>query len=165
MQKLLRKLSPATVCPELLKRLDAPGAPSEVVLYDVYGIANNFEIGSTDKGNFVKFKGQFEARTTDGEVYVSGAVFLQQPYEDMLFGQLEGIKGQDPNGSVQFGCRVSIVPPAKGKVSSTGYEYRCTPLLQSAESPLDSVRALVSKASEALALPATTSKVKSASAK
>lgn len=153
MKKLVRKISPATVCPNSLQRLDVAGAPSEVVLYDVYGIASSFQLGTTDKGDFIKFRGQFEAVTPDGDIVSSGAVFLQQPYEDMLFGMMEGIKAQDPNGVVQFGCRVSIVPPAKGKVSSTGYEYQCAALLESSESPLETVRALVNKSRELLALP------------
>lgn len=154
MQNLLKKLSPATVCPAALKRLDQPGSPSEVHLYDVYGICNSFKTGSTDKGPWLQFKGQFEAVTADGEAYLSGAVFLPQPFEDMLFGQLESAKSADPNGSVQFACRVSIVPPQKGKVSATGYEYRCMPLLTDQESPLKNLRALVAGAREALALPA-----------
>ncbi len=154
MQKLVRKISPSTVCPDLLKRLDVNGAPSEVVLYDVYGITNAVKHGTTDKGDWIQFKGQFEAVTLSGEVFISGAVFLQKPYEDMLFSQLSDVKSSDPNGSVQFACRISIVAPPKGKPSSTGYEYRCTPLLHNQDSPLDSIRALVSGVRESLALPA-----------
>lgn len=150
MQNLLKKISPATVCPDKLKRLDQPGSPDEVVLYDVYGICNNFRTGSTDKGNWLQFKGQFEAQTPDGEVFLSGAVFLPQPFEDMLFSQLEGAKLADPNGSVQFACRVCLVPPVKGKVSATGYEYRCMPLLPDQDSPLKGIRALVAEAKSKL---------------
>lgn len=154
MNKLLRKIAPATVCPEKLVRLDQPNSPSEVVLYDVYGITNSFRLGKTDKGDFIQFKGQFEAQTPQGEIFASGSLFLQQPFEDMLFSQLESVKSQDPNGVVQFACRISLVPPTKGKVSATGYEYQCIPLLQSHDSPLDSIRSLVANAREALALPA-----------
>lgn len=143
--KLVKKISPRTVCPELLKRLDQPGAPKEIVLYDIYGLTNTTRTGTTDKGDWLQFKGQFEAIVdSSGEVFNSGAVFLPQPFQDMLYGELSKAKEGDPNASVQFACRVSIVPPTPGKVSATGYEYMCMPLIDAAEeSPLAHMRKLI----------------------
>lgn len=154
MQKLLRKLAPATVCPDKLKRLDIEGAPTEVMLYDIYGIAVKTRAGKTDKGEWTQFKGQFEAVTEDGEVFGSGACFVPQPFEDMLFGQLAQAQEADPKATVQFACRVSIVPPVKGKPSATGYEYRCMPLVEAAESsPVAALRNLVKEKRSLLAAP------------
>jgi hypothetical protein len=80
--QLLKKISPATVCPNLLKRLDVDGAPKEVILYDVFGITNSFKTGTSDKGSWLQFKGQFEAITTDGEVFGAGGLFIAQPFEE-----------------------------------------------------------------------------------
>lgn len=143
--KLLKKISSQTVCPDLLTRLDVAGAPRELVLYDVYGMVADIKRGSTEKGEWLKFTGQFEAIVDKtGEIYQSGAIFIPQPFEDMLYSEVCRAKEADPNGTVQFACRVSIVPPTKGKVSATGYEYRCTPLIDSSEeSPLAKMRKLI----------------------
>lgn len=151
---LLRKISPATVYGEL-QRLDIPGAPEEVTLYNVYGIANKVRTGHTDKGDWVSFKGQFEAMKPDGELFMSGQVFLPQPFEDMLFSQLTQAQQQDEKASVQFAVRVFCVAPKKGKPSATGYEYRCEPLIESSEtSPILSLREQVQAKMKALAPPA-----------
>jgi hypothetical protein len=144
MQNLIKKISPNTITADRLQRLDLAGAPTEVILYDLYGIVHGIRKGTTDKGEWTQFRGQFEAQTLEGEIFGSGACFVPQPFEDMLYSQVMSAKEADPNASVQFACRVSIVPPAKGKVSATGYEYRVKPLIDNPSSPLDGVRQLVS---------------------
>ncbi len=152
--KLLRKISPATVY-DTLPRLDIPGAPTEKVLYDVYGMTNGVKSGSTEKGDWLSFKGQFEAVTPDGELFASGQVFLPQPFEDMLYSQLKDAQGADDKASVQFAVRVFIVAPKKGKPSAVGYEYRCQPLIDAQESsPIAALRNQVKTATLALAAPA-----------
>lgn len=154
MQKLLRKISPKTVCPDALRRLDASDSPKEVMLYDVYGVTNKIRTGSSDKGEWIQFKGQFEAVTEAGEIFASGACFLPQPFEDMLYGQLQQAQEADAKSTVQFACRVTIVPPAPGKPSATGYEFRCMPLVESAEtSPVAALRAHVMEQRKALSAP------------
>lgn len=138
---LLRKISPATVFPEGLPRLDVEKAPKEFHLYNVYGIASGTKSGTTDKGEWLSFKGQFEAVKEDGQIYASAQVFLPQPFEDMLLAQLVRAQEADEKASVQFAVRVYLVPPKAGKPSSTGYEYRCEPLIEAAEtSPLSALR-------------------------
>lgn len=143
--KLLKKISSATVCPDQLKRLDVDGAPKEVILFDVFGMVADVKRGTTQMGEWLKFTGQFEAIVDKtGEVFQSGAIFIPQPFEDMLYAELCRAKEADPNGSVQFACRVSIVPPPKGKPSAVGYEYRCTPLIDASEdSPLARMRKII----------------------
>lgn len=154
MQKLLRKISPKTVCPEVLTRLDIPGAPAEKMLYDVYGVTNKVRTGKGDKGEWIQFKGQFEAVTESGEIFASGAVFLPQPFEDMLYGQLAQAQEADEKATVQFACRVSIVQPTPGKPSATGYEFRCMPLVESTDaSPVAALRAHVQEQRKLLAAP------------
>lgn len=147
--KLLRKISPASIMNETggqIPRLDQPNGPTEFALYNVYGIASKLRTGVTDKGPWTSFKGQFEAVTPDGEVFISGQVFLPQPFEDMLMSSLQQAQQQDDKASVQFAVRVFCVPPQKGKPSATGYEYRCESLIESVESsPLADLRAKVAE--------------------
>lgn len=155
--KLLRKISPASVLNETgasIPRLDQKDSPLEFALYNVYGIASKLRTGITDKGPWTSFKGQFEAVTPDGEIFISGQVFLPQPFEDMLMSSLQQAQQQDDKASVQFAVRVFCVPPQKGKPSSTGYEYRCESLIESQESsPLADLRAKVAERVKALAAP------------
>jgi hypothetical protein len=146
MSALLRKISPATVCPDLLKRLDVDGAPAEVVLYDIYGMTNKVKSGSSEKGEWTQFRGEFEAVTPDGEVFVAGGCFLPEPIQSMLHSQMSQAQVEDKNASVKFAVRVSIVKPAKGKPSVTGYEYRVKPIIESnEESPLKALREAVAE--------------------
>lgn len=155
--KLLRKISPASVMNETgitIPRLDQPNGPTEFVLYNVYGIASKLRTGVTDKGPWTSFKGQFEAVTPDGEMFVSGQVFLPQPFEDMLMSSLQQAQQADDKASVQFAVKVFCVPPLKGKPSATGYEYRCESLIESVESsPLADLRHKVAEKIKLLSAP------------
>lgn len=152
--KLLRKISPATVAEAKLQRLDLPGSPSEVVLYDAYGIAGKTKQGRTDKGDWLAFKGEFEAITPEGEVFRSGTIHLQQPMEDMLLSALMTAQEVQEGSTVQFAVRVSLVPPKKGKPSMTGYEYRITPLVEARDAaPMLSLREQAQAALKQLAAP------------
>lgn len=162
--KLIRKISPRTVAGDKLEqRLDVKDAPKEVVLYDVYGIAGKTKTGHTDKGDWLAFKGEFEAVTPDGEIFRSGVVHLQAPFEDMLLSALMQAKEADENATVQFAVRVAIVPPAKGKPSMTGYEYQVTPLVEARDSaPMLSLREQAEQAVKALAAPSPVADITSA---
>ena len=157
--KLLKKITPATVVGETGSALnpDAPKPiPTERVIFDLYGLAVKTRTGSTNLGPWVQFVGEFEAVTPDGEVFASARCHIPQPFEDMLYAQLAQVQAPGPNGednskaSVRFAVRLSIVPPAKGKPSASGYEYRIQPLLEpETDSPIANLRAEVKR----LALP------------
>lgn len=152
--KLVRKITPSTICVDELQRMDVPGAPAEKILYDVYGMAHKTKTGSTDYGEWIAFKGDFEAITPDGEIFRSGTVHVQEPFQEMLLSALQNAKQADENGSIQFAARVSIVPPRKGKPSATGYEYRVTPLVEAADSsPMLSLREKAQQAAKSLPAP------------
>lgn len=153
MTTLLRRIAPKTVCEDLLTRLDIEGAPEEKKLYTVYGMATGTRQGKTDRGEWVSFKGQFEAIRADNQKrFVSGQVFLQPPFDDMLYAKLLDAQSQDSKAGVQFAIQVSIVRPTKGKPSATGYEFRVVPVIESEESsPLALLRTQVL---ERIALPA-----------
>lgn len=134
--KLLRKISPATVCGTVNPDMPSPIKEARN-LYDLFGIAVKTKTGHTDKGDWLSFIGEFEAVTPDGEIFAAPRCFVPQPFEDMLFAQLAQAQEADPKATVQFAVRVAIVPPRKGKPSAVGYEYTVTPLVDSREtSPL-----------------------------
>lgn len=139
--KLIRRISPSDIAKEKLTRLDIPGAPAEVVLYDIYGIVNKIRVGDNGKGQWTQFKGELEAVTPEGEIFASGSCFLPQPFEDMLLSQLMQAQEKDDGATVSFAARISLVAPKKGKPSATGYEYRVMPLVDVRESsPLLTLR-------------------------
>ena len=153
MTTLLRRIAPKTVCEDLLRRLDVEGAPERIELYTVYGMTSGTRSGKTDRGEWLSFKGQFEAiRADNAKRYVSGQVFLQQPFENMLYAKLIEAQQTDDKASVQFAIAVALVRPAKGKPSATGYEFEVRPVIESEESsPLALLRTQVL---ERMALPA-----------
>lgn len=147
---LIRKITPATVCGDLLKgpdgnfrRLDVPGAPDEIPLYDVYGIVAGVKQSKPgSEREWIGFKGEFEAvRCDTGQVFNSGVVFVHPPLTDMIFGRLMKAKEEDENATVQFAIRTVLVKPTPGKVSATGYEFRVVSLMEANEvSPLRALR-------------------------
>jgi hypothetical protein len=48
MARLLKKISPATVCQDLLQRLDIPNAPAQVDLFDIWGFASGIKASKPD---------------------------------------------------------------------------------------------------------------------
>lgn len=146
---LLKKISPSTVTGAEGTSVN-PDMPQPIkgerVLYDLIGIAVKTRTGRTDKGDWCSFIGQFEATTPEGVVYAAPRCFIPQPFEDMLFSQLQTAQEADPKATVRFAVRVSVVPPTKGKPSAVGYEYRVMPLIESSDNnPLAQLRAEVAK--------------------
>lgn len=119
----LRKISPKTVMEKLGVNLLALPRPVQArVLYDLFGVTNRVKQGTTDKGEWVAFLGEFEAVTPEGEIFQSGRAHIPV-LEDMLFAALAKAQEADPKASIQVALRVSIVPAPVTKPSATGYEY------------------------------------------
>lgn len=159
---LVRKISPATIAAQKLRRLDAilPGekeAPKEINLYDVYGVVTGVKKSKENAERaWVGFTGNFEAVNSDGEIFQSGTVFTHQPITDMLYGalQLSEQTSEEGNGSVQFAIRVSIVAPKPGKPSITGYEFKIVNLIPTDSlSPLAAIKAQATAAIAELDAP------------
>lgn len=154
--QLLKKLTAATVCED--SGGVNPDMPQPIKaardLFDLFGVAFKFRTGSNDKGEWCQFIGQFEAVTPDGMIYAAPRCHVPQPFEDMLFSQLQAAQQSDSKASVQFAVRVSIVPPQKGKPSMVGYEYRVKPLVETeAENPLALLREAAYKNTPRLEAP------------
>lgn len=105
-------------------------------LFSVIGVVDGVKPGSTDKGDYLRLIGQFEATNLDtGQIYSSGACILPNFIGDGIGAALLRPNAQ----SVQF----AIVLGAKtDEKSVTGYVYTGDSLLPPSEhSPLVALRA------------------------
>lgn len=154
--KFLRKLSPKTICDEVGLDLGKLGDTRPVaarVLYDLFGVTNRVKQGTTDKGAWVAFQGEFEAVTPDGEIFSSGRAHIPV-VEDMLFGALSAAQAEDAKARVEIAVRVSIKPAPSGKPSATGYEYDVQNLIPTKPSnAIANMRAIAAQSAPALPAP------------
>jgi len=93
---------------------------------DVFGIVSRFKPGQSDKGDYIRFIGQFKATNLrTKEVYTSGACIMPKMIEESLWGVLgEGVN------NVQFGFRIGV---KFDKDAATKYTYDAVSLLPVAE--------------------------------
>lgn len=144
--KFLKKITPATVTKEVgIDLLSLPRPVEARVLYDLYGIISRYKTGNSTLGAWLRFTGQFEAVTPDGEVFSSSGAHIPV-LEDLLHSQLLMAQQADPKATLQVAIRVGIKAAPKGKPSATGYEFDVQPLMQSSENnPVALLRAQVEK--------------------
>lgn len=106
--------------------------------FTLYGKVRRFETGTSDYGNFVKFRGTFEAvNEITGSAYgASVAIFPGGLLEDELMEAVEAA-----TGPVDVAIRFSMVEDDK---STTGVAWKAERLIESAEAdPLADLRAKV----------------------
>lgn len=78
-------------------------------LADIIGIASDYKAGATDKGEFVRFLGDFEGISAlDGSVHRSGCCILPGAAENLIYGALRQLGG-DAARAVRFGFRFRAV--------------------------------------------------------
>lgn len=98
------------------------------MLATVFGRCSNKEAGTSDHGEFVKFKGEFEGfNVSNGESYRSGVLIVPKVLESLLD---QAITLDDVN-AVDFAVEIWAEPNDK---SITGYSYGVKPLIEPAES-------------------------------
>lgn len=117
--KLLAKMT--------VKTMDAQPKPMTVEvstdLVSMYGMIRGKEMGQSNFGDFVKFKGEFEGvHLGTGEVYRSSVLILPKTLEEMLSNSVP-----DSDGAVQFGVIIGVQPSDKG---STGYAFTMKPMIE-----------------------------------
>lgn len=108
--KAIKKISVKTVygsvkLPALIKGLpEGASIGPEMPLMEIVGICRDYSVVATDKGESLKFVGQFKATNLEtGEIFVSGACFLPGALPDMLYGAI----GPNRESDVQFAFRIS----------------------------------------------------------
>lgn len=132
MSEIVKKITVKTVC----GKFEKPSKASK--LMTVYGLANEAKADSSDYGDYVRFKGNFEAvNLATGEVFKSGSMILPEIAEQILSGALSG---EDVNG-VQFALEIGIKP----STSPVGYDYSVKPVIDTGENdPLADLRGKLS---------------------
>lgn len=126
--------------------------PVPLAICRIIGRTNKGKPGSTDKGEFMRFVGEFVGiNMLTGEQLSAGAVILPGAAESAIYGALGPLndKGESVN-TVEFAVEVSVKYDA---ASATLYTYTCTPLIEPKTS--DPMKALMQAAGvKQLAAPA-----------
>lgn len=94
----------------------------------IYGRCTDKKAGTSDHGDFIRFKGEFEGvNTVTGETYRSGDMIVPKTFESLLDAAIV----LDEVNAVDFAVEVWVEPNAS---SITGYSYAIKPLIKPAES-------------------------------
>src|SRR5262245_44394328 len=128
----LRKITIATCgakpTMELLAKLEKKGKDGKADLLDVFGIAAKFKPGTSDKGDYIRFVGQFKAKNlVTGETYMSAAAIFPKMIEESLWG----VMGGENVNSVQLAFRIGV---RYDEQAATKYTYYATPIMKPSES-------------------------------
>lgn len=107
-----------------------------VVLAHIYGTATDATMGSTSLGEFIKFKGRFEAVLESGKRYSAPAIILPSIVNDVIANTLS----DSANGRIDFAYTILAKPDS----NAFGFKYGAQPLIEPrATDELLALRALV----------------------
>lgn len=121
--KIISKISVKTVWGS---KPDAPTKDHKgpMWLIQIVGQANAFTTGTTDKGEWTKLVGAFQAVNLEsGEAFRSGTCFLPNVALDLVMGQLKMAETK----SVAFGFRIGVL---RDEQSATNYVYVADPITE-----------------------------------
>jgi hypothetical protein len=124
---LLKKITAKTVLGDVKKiafgddKQLEKGFPAMRVL----GVVRNVQTGTSDYGDWVKFKGSFKATNLlTGEEFNSSALMLPEVASDLLDTAIQSVG--DDFESIECAFDIGL----KGADTSIGYEYTVTPLVE-----------------------------------
>lgn len=119
----------------------------QIELMDVFGLVRKSVPGSSDYGDYVKFRGSFKAVNLEtGESVQSGALILPRIGEEVLQGAMS-----DDVNEVQFGFRIVAKYDAD---AVTKYTFQIIPLMNPAENdPLVLLESKIAEDFKKLAAP------------
>lgn len=101
---------------------------AEEMIATIYGRCTAKKPGTSDHGEYIRFKGEFEGvNAKTGDVYRSGELIVPKVLENLLDS---AISLEDAN-AVDFAVEVWVEPNER---SITGYSYSIKPLIKPAES-------------------------------
>lgn len=112
----------------------------DTLLATLYGRCQDKKAGSSDFGEFIRFKGEFEAVNAEsGDVFKSNEMIVPR----ILEGLLDNAITADENASVDFAMEIWA---EANEASITGYSYTVKPLTEPQESDaLQELRQLAQK--------------------
>jgi len=119
----------------------------QIELMDVFGLVRKSVPGTSDYGDYVKFRGSFKAINLEtGEAVQSGALILPRTAEEVLQGAMS-----DDVNEVQFGFRIVAKYDAD---AVTKYTFQIIPLMNPAENdPLVLLESKIAEDFKKLAAP------------
>lgn len=153
--ELLRKITNKTVLgKEFLQA--TPKEPTK--LYTLYGVISGYQAGTTEYGEFLKFKGDFKAKVAhDGKEFRAPACIVPVPMDNVLAGMYDAAVKEmvDPEtGELPSGkrpqCQFAVEIGYKPGDTPTGYEWTVTPLMEMQEN--DAIVALENQLKSGLAI-------------
>jgi hypothetical protein len=140
--KISKKLSTKSVVGNVkeIRKIAESGEGKHVDIMRVMGVAKKLQVGESDNGEWLAFKGNFEyINLITGESHVGSRCFLPAPIDSMVEAQLEG------NTAVEFAFDITVVEVEE---SATGYEYGAKTILKPSENdPMEMLKQTVSKES------------------
>lgn len=112
-----------------IKAQPAKGSVKDAqMIATLYGRCTSKSAGTSDFGEFIRFKGEFEGVNADtGEQYRAGVLIVPKVLESMLDG---AITPDSDDNAVDFAVEVWVEPAD----TMTGYTYNIKPLIEPSES-------------------------------
>ena len=141
----VNKLSPKAIlgCDSVAAVKSLPNGP----LFDLIGVIRGTISKTTQYGESVGLKGDFEATALVGEnkgkTFRSMTAYLPNNITEMVVSRFNSDPEAKLNG-LPFAVTIGKTDPPKGKASSTGYEYTARPKVAKGYDPLASARKLLS---------------------
>lgn len=118
--EMLRKLTIRTCGFDVATVKMALGTEQSVSLLRIAGIAQEGQPGQTDKGEYLKLKGEFRAvNMVTGEIFEAATAILPSFVTDRIATALKA-------GPVEFALEVGV---KADPTSVTGYQYTAAPLV------------------------------------
>jgi len=123
--ELAKKISIKTVVGSVINERrpaydEATGKGEEFALMRVWGMARGIRRGSSTYGDWLSFKGDFEAINLQTGVVKRGVeCFLPEPVQTEMWGRLIETQKADPGASIQFAFDIWV----RGTKGTVGYEY------------------------------------------
>jgi len=142
MMEMLRKMTIKTIGFDVATVKMALGETESVELFRIAGICNEGQPGQTDKGEYLRLKGEFRGvNLITGEMFESAVAILPDFITDRISEALRA-------GPVEFALEVGV---KRDPSSVTGYQYTARPLVEA--KPSDRLAGLL-QASGMTRLPA-----------
>jgi hypothetical protein len=126
----LKKVTTATMgfTTHALEEIAAANQPKAISVLRVWGIVSNREVGQSQYGQYMKFKGEIAAlNLVSGEEARSQAVLLPQVAETVVNSLFE--KAAKEGGSAQIALEITVEYNASTK-GGTKFRYGVKPLIE-----------------------------------
>lgn len=121
---ILKKISTKNVCGDIKGMVASGDIKKNCNVMRVYGVCVGAKIESGDKGDYIKFTGQFEAvNLLTGEAYSAPIMFLPDVVANLIAGAIM----QESVNELKFGFDIGI---RLDKELIVGYEFTAKPLIE-----------------------------------